>query len=585
MAVLTREEVAERILAIEDPLDQAEALELAIELYGEAPQVSKFAPYRFDPVAYIVKFFEWEPWAGSSDDRPGQVEIVNAYTLALQQQFEKRDYEAGRITKAQLKYWKPGQIIQNYIRMEAGHNVGKTKIATGLISHFHDCFAPASVRMYAPTGEALRDNLWEELKSDRTGRDLPGRILETIEIRTGPDHSIKGRATSNAGGKGTERVQGKHGEHLMFVLDEAEGVEDYVYNAIESMTSGGISIVLMQANPKTQTSKFHKIKERSHVCSFRISCIDHPNVVAGREVVPNAVQREYVRSMVEEHCEVVLEHNDDNHTFTLDWPCVVHGVELPAGTIFQPDHEFMWRVLGIAPADLADKTVIPVGRYRAATKRLVSELVLLPEDGERATIGIDTARFGTDYGTLYVRLKQNVWRGKQFFKQDSKEYYHGLKDVATSLAKKGVTRLHVRVDAGGDSSGLIDTANHSMELREMFFEFKIIPVQFGGSAHDWKIYDDLVTEMYFQAKESLLGIRLINAPDALETDLTKREWEPVNRSGLELKKLQPKKEFRKEIGRSPDDGDGFVLCVAPDHIFGGGSLPTPIGGTNSSKWR
>lgn len=584
MEILTREEIVAAILQIEDPDEQAEAAALALEIYGEPPQTERFEPYRFRPIEYIKEFLEWEPWAGSSDERPGQVEIVNAYTFALQQQFEKRDYEAGRLRKSHLKYWQPGQVIQNYIRMEAGHNVGKTKIATGLISHFHDCFTPSSVRMYAPTGEALRDNLWEELKSDRTGRGLPGRILETIEIRTGPDHSIKGRATSNAGGKGTERVQGKHGEFLMFVLDEAEGVDDYVYDAIESMTSGGISIVLMQANPKTQTSKFHKIKERSNVRSFRISCIDHPNVVAGREVVPNAVQREYVRSMIEEHCEVVLEENEDNETFKLDWPVVLHGVEQPAGTIFQPDHEFMWRVLGIAPADLADKTVIPVGRYRNATKRKETDLIVLPEDSERATIGIDVSRFGTDYGTLYVRWKQNVWRAKQFFKQDSKDYFHGLKDVALSLAAKGVLRLHVRIDAGGDSSGLIDTAKHSMELREAFFEFKIIPVQFGGTAHKWEQYDDLATEMYFEAKESLLGLRLLKAPEALESDLTKREWEPVNRGGLELKKLEPKKDFRKKIKRSPDDGDGFVLCVAPDHIFDGGSLPIPIGGQNASKW-
>lgn len=583
METLTREQVAAAILAISDPEEQAAAAKYALEIYGEAPQTEKFSPYRFDPVRYINHFLGWDPWNGESDSRPGQRQIINAYTLALRQQLEKRDYESGVLKRRDLVYWKPGQVIRNYIRMEAGHTVGKTKLAAGLISHFHDCFAPSAVSMYAPTGDALRDNLWEELKMDRGGKGLPGRILGNIEIRTGPNHYIKGRATTNSHGKGTERIQGKHGEFLMFVLDEAEGVDAFVYDAINSMTSGGITIVLMQANPKTRTSKFHRIKDNSNVVSFRMSCINHPNVVAGREIVPNAVQREYVRSMVEQHCEVVNEPNVDQYTFQLDWPVKVRDATLAPGTVFQPNHEFMWRVLGVAPADISDKTVIPAGRFIAARER--AQVIVLPEDEERATFGIDVARFGTDFGTLYIRWKNAIWREKQFFHQDSKEYFHGVRDAALKLVAKGVNIIHVRIDAGGDSSGLVDTLRHDIELREKLHEFKVIPVQFGSSARDHTKYDDLVTEMYFQARETLLGVRLINPPETLESDLTLREWEPVNRSGRELKKLQDKKLFRKVINRSPDDGDGFVLCAAPDGIFRASDLVMPVTGRQSNPWK
>ncbi|MGE3467699.1 MAG: hypothetical protein AB7J13_12280 [Pyrinomonadaceae bacterium] len=583
MEILTREAVATAIMQIDDPEVQAEAAELALRLYGEAPQTARFAPYRFKPREYINHFLGWDPWKGEGPERPGQVEIIEAYRLALLQQFEKRDYEAGSLRKKDLKYWQPGQVIRNWIRMEAGHTVGKTKLEAGLISHFHDCFTPSAASLYAPTGDALRDNLWEELRMDRTGKDLPGRILGSIEIRTGPNHYIKGRATTNSHGKGTERIQGKHGEFLLFVLDEAEGIDNFVFDAIKSMTSGGITIVLMAANPKTRTSRFHKIKGNSNVKDFRISCLNHPNVVSGREIVPNAVQREYVRSMVEEHCEAVLGHNQDDLTFDLEWDVVAKDQTCPAGTIFRPDPEFCWRVLGIAPADVSDKTVIPIGRYIAAKER--KEVIVLPEDAERATFGIDVARFGIDYGTLYVRWKNTVWREKQFFKQDSKEYFHSVRDLALKLADKGVKRIHIRIDAGGDSSGLIDTLKYNMELREKLFELSIVPVQFGGSAKDFSKYDNLVTEMYFQARETLNGIRIINAPESLEADLTLREWEPVNRSGRELKKLQDKKIFRKEIGRSPDDGDGFVLCVSPDSIFKGGSLPIPVAGQKTNDFQ
>ncbi len=41
----------------------------------------------------------------------------------------------------------------------------------------------------------------------------------------------------------------------------------------------------------------------------------------------------------------------------------------------------------------------------------------------------------------------------------------------------------------------------------------------------------------------------------------------MNRSGVAVKKLEDKDAFRKRVKRSPDDGDGFVLAVAPDVLW------------------
>ena len=74
--------------------------------------------------------------------------------------------------------------------------------------------------------------------------------------------------------------------------------------------------------------------------------------------------------------------------------------------------------------------------------------------------------------------------------------------------------------------------------------------------------------MYAESNESLKGISLINTPSALDEDLTEREFEWVNRKGVNVRRLVDKEEFRKKHdGRSPDDGDGLCLCVAPDYLF------------------
>lgn len=277
---------------------------------------NRFAQYQFDPIRYITDKLGWHPWAGS-DAKPGQVEVLEAYKLALLQLHERHDYEHGQKTADELEYWRPGQTIKSRIRIEAGHSIGKTKLAAGIFSHYFDCFAPSIVYTFAPTAPQINDLLWKEIRTDRRENGLPGRVLEIPELKYKANHFAKGRATSDSHGRGTERVQGQHGKYLLFILDEAEGVADFVYKAVESMASGGIAIVLMLANPRTRTSLFYRQRTRDDVQNFRISCLHHPNVLANREIIPGAVRRDYVTGMLKENAEIVHEHNDDDHTFEL----------------------------------------------------------------------------------------------------------------------------------------------------------------------------------------------------------------------------------------------------------------------------
>lgn len=533
--------------------------------------------YQYEPAAYIREQLGWEPWGGS-DGHPGQLEIIDAYTLALRQQHERDAFQQGEISEADLVWWQPGQVIKNQIRLEAGHTVGKTKLASGLVSHFFDCFVPSIIYTYAPTWEQVHDLLWKEIKSDRKDKGLTGRVLETCEIKTEEAaHFAKGRATNDAGGKGTERAQGQHGKYLMFVLDEAEGVADFVYNAVDSMKSGGISIVLMLANPRTRSSRFHKARLLAPVQSFRMSCIWHPNVLAGREIVPGAVRRDYVRDMIEKHCQIVAEHSEDDHTFELPFEVTVGDTFYAPGTIYKPNAEFLFRVLGIAPANLADNALITVGRYDAACQRVTPIAV----DPKRARIGVDVARFGKDAGTAYISFAGCVWRSRQFWQLDSNDYFASIKQDALELPAS-VVSLHIRVDGGGGfGSGVIDKLKIDHDLITRFPDFEVIEVHFNGSAHDQASYLDIATEMYAETAESLKGICVIDPPETLEADLCERLYGWRNLAGVAVKKLESKDEFRKptRVGRSPDDGDGFVLAVAPDFCFPCGNWAEALKGT------
>ena len=580
--MLTREDVAARIQSL-PPDKQADALQMALKLYGPASALSpahkaRALKYQFDPLGYIRKVLGWEPWEGTPD-APGQVEVIEAYKLALQQQFEREEYNRGDKAPADLEWWKPGQTIENEIRVEAGHGVGKTKLASGLFSHFLDCFLPSIIYTFAPTETQIRDLLWKEIGTDRDGSDFPGTFND-LHIEIAPNHFGKGRATNDNGGKGSERVQGQHGEFLMFILDEAEGVAGFVYRAIKTMLAGGIGIVLMLANPKTRTSDFYHARKRATAKSFRISSHSHPNVVKGYDVIPGAVKRTYVESMMagdgnSPNVEIVKAHDHDKHTFELPFPVLFDEVMRESGTIFLPNDEYLFRVLGIPPESGAGNTLIPTGRFEAACKRTVDDLAFV--DFSKIRMGVDTSRWGNDYGTLYSEYCGRIWREAQFHKQDGDEYAGAIQEAALAIyemapAGRKPTSLHIRVDGtGGWGSDLVTALGSNRALADRFEDFKVFEVAFNGkpSEDNAAKYDDIATEIYDLTGARLAALCIDGAPKNLETDLCDRPYKWITRrtAGLTVKRLTSKDEFKEKNGRSPDDGDGFCLCAAPDQTF------------------
>jgi hypothetical protein len=492
-----------------------------------------------------------EPWKGQNGER-GQLELFQAI---------------GESARKQLA----GEPAIRIFRAPAGHGVGKTYGAAALVNWFFDSFRNSITMTTAPTTQQVELLLWKDIKSQRGNKDLPGRVLpDAPKMTKAPNWFAYGRSTSDAGGKGTERFKGQHNEFLFFVLDEAEGVADFVFDAVNAMmTGGGVIICLMLANPRLRTSRFHRIGQKAGVDTFRLSVLDHPNVVEGRDVVRGATTRTWTTTMIADHCQVVDAHDEDTYTFTLPWDVVSEGGEslpkatYPPGTIFEPDHEFLFRVMGIAPKDAGGHTFVSPGRFEAACKRAPME-----EDETIARIGVDCARFGEDYGTIYIRHAGKVWRGGRIAQGDSFAYACKVKDLAQSLWLAGVTSLHIRVDGGGGyGAGPFDLLKGDLDLLTWFHDYQCFEVHNNGTPHDGTTYADFVTEAYAETAEALKGLHIESPPPELEGDLTERQFGYASKSGRTVKRLEPKDKFKLRLGRSPDDGDGLVLAVAPDYLF------------------
>lgn len=563
--LLSREEVAERIRRL-PPEKQTAAAALALKLYGPAPKKTeavnkRFLNYQYDPVGYVKKFLNWEPWQGIDAKHPGQVEILDACALAVRQQYERREYQNGNLKLEELTVWKPDDPIKNWIRVESGNGVGKTKMISGFVNWGFDCFNSI---VYTFHLSATQDEVttWKEIGRDRRNKGLPGRPL-TTKIHLSADRFAISRNPSNAGGTGEENTKGQHNEFLFFVIDEADGAKDFIFDGIETMESGGIAVVLMTANPRSRSSRFHRIKRQSYVKSLRISSLYHPNVVEGKEKIHGAVTRGFIQKQLEKHkCTAVEKHDPKLFTFKLDFEVVVRDVKYPAGTIWQPTAGFMTTVLGICPPNAHDKTVISQGIYEEACNRV-------PQGGDvtQARVGVDGARSGVDKGTIYIRWQDAVWRAAELDDSPTEVYIDEIKKPCLLLKEKGVTSLHIRVDSAY-GSGVIDGLRIDADLQEAFADFQVFEVHFGSSASNQRDYDNIITELYFETAETLESVCILNPPETLEVDLTEREYDWINRAGKTRKILEQKKVFKKRTGgRSPDDGDGLVLAVGPDYCF------------------
>ena len=518
--------------------------------------------FKYRPEDYVQKFFGWEPWSGG--DATGQLEFFDAYTTSIRTQEERYRFQQGEIKEKDLKFYKPGMTVQSIISIDAGHNVGKTKGLSGLLNHFHDCFEKSIIYSYAPTGAQIKDLLWKEVKSDRLGaKGLTGRTLD-MRLEKEPDWFAKGMATSNAHGTGTERAQGQHGAYLMFLIDEAEGVADFVFDAIDSMTSGGIAhIVLIARNPRTSACRAHTIRRKKNVIPLRISCLNHPNVISGKTIVPSSVQRQWVDDKIDDWCRTVPEHNPDLYTFEVPWR---------EGIIFQPeDQRFLWRVMGVVGGQTADDTFCPLGRYELAIARKEPD-VYLPTDFTHAQIGIDCARFGDDNGTGYLYYGGVVIRYAQWVQKTSDVYYRDTRRLLLKLHEQGVKHVSVRVDGGGGFGiGIIDSLNLDERLFADFQTFIVHEVHFNGVAATPTSYADKITEMYAVCAEKVKQIAIVNPPEELENDFTQRKYSIAVRGRVEVKVIEPKQKFKKRMSHSPDDGDGFCLALAPEWIIRAGA--------------
>ena len=183
------------------------------------------------------------------------------------------------------------------ISVRSGHGIGKSATLAMLILWYLFCYKDAQVPCTAPTSDQIHDILWKEVA--KWLNLMPQPVREKYEWTNGYIRITESPETWFARAKtarkeNPEALAGVHGDFVMYIVDEASGVPEEIFNTAEGALTGDNVLVILISNPTRLIGYFydshHKDKESWQTLGF--SSIDSP-----------IVDKEYVSRIISKHGE------------------------------------------------------------------------------------------------------------------------------------------------------------------------------------------------------------------------------------------------------------------------------------------
>ena len=194
--------------------------------------------------------------------------------------------------------WAKQEEVLNALRdhrrvaVKAGNGVGKGFTAAVAVLWFLCSHQPATVLTTAPTARQVRHILWQEIRRlyRASAYPLGGKLLVT-RLELPHDRFALGLSSDEV-----DQFQGFHSPNMLIVVDEAEGVIEPIYEAIDAVMTAGNSKLLLIGNPTSVTGTFRRAfhEERHLYHNITISALDSPNVKQQRVVLPGLTTHEWV---------------------------------------------------------------------------------------------------------------------------------------------------------------------------------------------------------------------------------------------------------------------------------------------------
>lgn len=253
-------------------------------------KVEALAYYIDHPVEFIEDVFP------NPEDPTKRIELED---------WQKEACEAlvGRFKDAATQEYIERVGVGGYVSIAAGSGVGKSFLLSKIIYWFLST-RKGKVPCTAPTEHQLFDVLWSELKKDYDS--VPD--LQKIFTWTQTKLFVKGHvatwfavartSVARKDGKVSEGLQGFHDLHLLYIVDEASGVPDSSYAAVDGALTGKNAMCILTSNPTRVSGRFYNSHKRTCIAKggpwhpIRVDCRKSKHV-----------DHKYVMNMLLEHGE------------------------------------------------------------------------------------------------------------------------------------------------------------------------------------------------------------------------------------------------------------------------------------------
>lgn len=404
------------------------------------------------------------------------------------------------------------------LAIRSGHGVGKTATLSWLVILFLlDCYVngeEGKVLCTAPTSHQLKIVLWAEVA--RWVRRLSEPFKSMISV-VNDFIVIKGRerdlfATARTAKKDQpEALQGIHAERVLFVLDEASGIPDIVFEYGGGSLSTKGAQAIMTGNPTRVGGYFYDAfhKDRALWWTRKVSGAD----------VPELVSNDYIES-------IKRKYGEESNVFRV-------------------------RVLGEFPVH-EDDVVIPLELLEAAKIRPWPQIEYM-----QPRWGLDVARFGDCRTALSKRAGSVLYEPTKWWRQRDTVEIGGLTQKEVDDCESHLRNPIIIVDAIGVGAGVADWLKHYGERIGNVHALNVseLPAKPGFA----KMRDEIWwrTREFFESRDACLPEV---GSDDLIAELCTIKYSITPNGKI---KVQSKDDIRKEGRDSPDLADSFVMTNAP----------------------
>ncbi len=433
--------------------------------------------------------------------------------------------------------------------VESGHGIGKSLGVAALTCWWLTTYEEEAVVItLAPTHKQVASIMWRYIRHLGRKSRLPGIIFETPRWDIAPNRYGEGLSPRKASKEDMATLQGYHSKNLLVIMDEAAGLPRLVFEGVVSLCVGENNRVIAIGNPIEKSGPFYEAANSKTWHHIRISCLEHPNVVQNKEIIPGAVSRIWVEDMIRDHCNPYKDPN-----FAIEVTNAMSDIELegvcPPGAfvwnrvIYVPNGVFEAKVLGRPPDEASDQLIALSWVEAAKQWDYLSE-------GERI-LGLDPARYGGDYATMALRQGNKVhWvKRKRPITSDPSGELAGWLKVEMDRLGYGCWGF---IDEIGIGAGVLDSAKR--------VGLNVRGVSFSKRARQNRRFANTRAELWWRVREKLQKHELgLPDDDMLAGDLTapKFSYDDLGRILIE-----DKDDIRKRIGRSTDSGDALALTFA-----------------------